>query len=376
MSALPSVALSPLVVEVVSVGPPLAQHAEAFLRWFRFIRRRSENTCVNYGRDLSSFLTFAAQAGLERPDEVRYQHIEAYLGHLQLNRGVSPRTANRHLHALRSWWKWMTRERLAPDNPPAEVFLLPTQKTLPRRLSIAQQEQLLAALARDCTLLGWRDYALVALALLTGLRCAELSHLQLGHLDLDAGILRVVDGKGRKDRELPIIPRLERILRPYLEVTRPALLALSAGYIAPPRPQKGERSWAIVRTLPNGKRVRVARAGSREEAEGLRAASPAGLSANPYVFVRGRAQWLPTHGAQPLGPRTIFMTIRRLCERVLHQKVHPHMLRHSFASRLRENGADLQDIQEALGHASITTTTMYAHLTTRRQREKLAKYLR
>lgn len=57
-------------------------------------------------------------------------------------------------------------------------------------------------------------------------------------------------------------------------------------------------------------------------------------------------------------------------------RAHPHMLRHSFASRLRENGADLQDIQEALGHAVITTTTMYAHLTTRRQREKLAEYLK
>jgi integrase/recombinase XerC len=376
VSALLPVALPTSGTGLVSVGPPLAQHAEAFLRWFRFIRRRSENTCVNYGRDLSSFLAFAAQAGLERPDDVRYQHIEAYLGHLQLDRGVSPRTANRHLHALRSWWTWMTRERLAADNPPAEVFLLPTSKKLPRRLSIPQQEQLLAALARDCTLLGLRDYALVALALLTGLRCAELSHLQLGHLDLDAGILRVVEGKGRKDRELPIIPRLERILRPYLEVTRPGLLALPAGYIMAPRAKSRERSWSVVHSLPNGKRKRVVRAKSREEAERLRAATPSSLAANPYVFVRGSAQWLPKHGAKPLGPRTIFMTIRRLCERVLHQKVHPHMLRHSFASRLRENGADLQDIQEALGHASIVTTTMYAHLTTRRQREKLAEYLK
>jgi site-specific recombinase XerC len=85
--------------------------------------------------------------------------------------------------------------------------------------------------------------------------------------------------------------------------------------------------------------------------------------------------WLAQYGAEPLGPRTIFMTIRRLCDEVLNRPVHPHMLRHSFASRLRENGADLQDMQEALGHAVITTTTMYAHLTTRRRREKLAAYL-
>jgi site-specific recombinase XerD len=196
------------------------------------------------------------------------------------------------------------------------------------------------------------------------------------HLNLETGILQVIDGKGRKDRELPIIPRLERILRPYLEVMRPGLITLPAGYIAAPRRKKGERSWAIVQTFPNGARKRVARAPSREEAERLRAATPSSLSANPYVFVRGSAQWLPKHGVAPLGPRTIFMTIRRLCQAVLNRKVHPHMLRHSFASRLRENGADLQDIREALGHAVITTTTMYAHLTTRRQREKVAEYLK
>ena len=70
------------------------------------------------------------------------------------------------------------------------------------------------------------------------------------------------------------------------------------------------------------------------------------------------------------------MTIRRLCQAVLNRHVHPHMLRHSFASRLRENGADLQDMQEAMGHATIATTTIYAHLTTRRQREQLAEFLK
>jgi len=159
-------------------------------------------------------------------------------------------------------------------------------------------------------------------------------------------------------------------------VTRPRLIALPAGYIVAPRSKYRERSSAIVHTLPNGKQKRVARAASREEAERLRAATPSSIGGNPYVFVRGGAQWLPKHGAEPLGPRTIFMTIRRLCDEVLNRPVHPHMLRHSFASRLRENGADLQDIQEALGHAVITTTTMYAHLTTRRQREQLAEYLK
>jgi integrase/recombinase XerD len=163
--------------------------------------------------------------------------------------------------------------------------------------------------------------------LLTGLRCSELSNLQLGHLDLAAGVLRVIEGKGRKDRELPVVPRLEAILRRYLEVVRPQLVR----------------------------------------------------GPNVYVFVRAtpRQGWQTKHGAAAFGPKAIFYTIRRLVAEILNRPgAHPHMLRHSFASRLRENGADLQDIQEALGHAVITTTTMYAHLTTRRQREKLAEYLK
>ena len=319
-------------------GSTLADHALVFLKWLSFVRQRRENTVRSYGEDLKTFCGFGAGAGLVKPADVDFRHIEFYLGWLQMERGLKASSANRHLHALRTFWKWMVREGITTTNPAADVFLLPTRKTLPRYLTIPEQETLLAALANDQSPLGVRDYALVAMGLLTGLRCSELSNLQLGHLDLEAGVLRVVDGKGGKDRELPVVPRLVAILRPYLETTRPAVL-------------KGRP--------------------------------------NPYVFIRagrnrgrGRAMaagatWGIKHAGQPVGPKTIFYTIRRLVAAVLHRPgAHPHMLRHSFASRLRENGADLQDIQEALGHANIVTTTMYSHLSTRRRREKLTEYLK
>lgn len=364
-------------------GRTLAEYAPVFLKWLGFVRQRRENTVRSYGEDLRTFLGFCETAGLAKPDDVTFRHLEFYLGWLQQERGLKASSANRHVHALRTFWTWMVREEITTRNPAAQVFLLPTHKKLPGYLSIPEQEQLLEALARDRRPLGVRDYALVATGLLTGLRCAELSNLQLGHLSLEAGTLRVVDGKGRKDRELPIIPRLEAILRPYVEVVRPALLAIPEGQIGYIHaPERRERQWwVVVEVQPDGRRLRVDRAASRTEAERLqaerrRAAPQRPPRVNPYVFVRAKGQWLPKHGALAVGPKTIFYTIRRLCEAVLHRKVHPHMLRHSFASRLRENGADLQDIQEALGHAVITTTTMYAHLTTRRQREKLAEYLK
>jgi site-specific recombinase XerD len=315
----------------------LADYAPVFLKWLGFVRQRRETTVRSYGEDLKTFLLFCASADLRKPEDVNFRHVEFYLGWLQMERGLKPQSANRHLHCLRTFWKWMLREGLATANPAADTFMLPTQKKLPTYLSIPEQERLLTALAKDKTPLGTRDYALVATALLTGLRCSELSNLQCGHVDLEAGALRVVNGKGAKDRELPVVPRLAAILGPYLATIRPALLK-----------------------------------------------DPA----NRYVFLRagtnrgrGRAvvgaTWGRKHADLPVGPKTIFYTIRRLAADVLQRpRAHPHMLRHSFASRLRENGADLQDIQEALGHSDIATTTMYAHISTRRRREKLAEYLK
>ncbi len=132
------------------------------------------------------------------------------------------------------------------------------------------------------------------------------------------------------------IPRLEKVLRGYLEDVRPALVGRPLGRLVraiPPRPP-----FVFVNAHHTGSR-RVLRAGLA------------------------------------LSPKTIFQLVRRAVAPIIGRPVHPHMLRHSFASRPRENGADLQLIQEALGHAQISTTVMYAHLTTTRQRQELARLL-
>jgi site-specific recombinase XerD len=101
-------------------------------------------------------------------------------------------------------------------------------------------------------------------------------------------------------------------------------------------------------------------------------------AASPYVFVNASPS--QSHRVKraglPLVSRLVLRIVREVVGPIVGRKVYTHMLRHSFASRLRENGADLQDIQEALGHSVITTTTMYAHISTRRRREKLAEYLK
>jgi integrase/recombinase XerD len=304
--------------------PPLAQHAEPFLRWFALVRRRAPNTVASYGHDLTAFLAFAAEGGLTSPEAVTFRHVETYVAWLQATRGLKATSVNRHVHSLRAFWRWLVREGLTPTNVAAEVFLLPQPKRLPRYLPVPDQETLLAALARDPSPLGLRDYALMATGLLTGLRCAELSHLQLGHLNLAGGVLQVIAGKGGKDREAVVVPRLAGILARYLAI-RPNLVR----------------------------------------------------GPNPYVFVRAakRRGWTTKYGSEPVGPKTLYYTIRRHVRAVLHRDASPHTLRHSFATRLRANGGDLQLIQEALGHASITTTVMYAHITTPQRRSDLARLL-
>jgi site-specific recombinase XerD len=182
----------------------------------------------------------------------------------------------------------------------------------------------------------------------------------------------VIQGKGRKDRELPIVPRLERVLRPYVEETRPQLVGRPAGFIQVP--ERGRRAhWHVIQWI-NG-RPRKTRAHSRAEAEQIqRAQSPPPVE-SPYVFVNAGRGYRGARLAQPIGGRGIYHLIHRVVGPIVGQHVHPHMLRHSFATRLRTNGADLQMIQEALGHTSIQTTTMYAHMATPKRLAELTKFL-
>ena len=357
-------------VGLLSERATLGEVVPPFLSWLAFVRRRGENTVKSYGYDLKTFLEFAQEAKLRRPDDVTFRHLESFLGWLQTTRGASASTANRSLHALRTLWKYLSREGLATGNPAADTFLLPTAKKLPTYLSVAEQEKVLATLAADESHAGRRDYALVATALLTGLRCSELAYLKVAHVNLAAGVLRVVQGKGRKDRELPIVPRLEAILREYLTVARPALVGRSRGSVRRP-------GNAITFGLYLGHRWTSLGTTDAREAR-VRAAEIAPLPADAgWVFVN--ASPVRSHADKRAGEsirsRSIFHLVRRVVEPIVGRHVHPHMLRHSFASRVREAGGDLQLIQEALGHADIRTTVMYAHLSTSRRRQKLAELL-
>ena len=335
MSSAQTIALVPIAPErrpglVRLTSPTWAVAVERFLGWLALVRGRAPLTVTAYGRGLQGFVRFAQAQGLADPRQVTHREIEDYLG-------------------------WLARPGPPPGGPaptslgPPYVLSLPRAgrrrphesrglvafgpKKAPRfpaYLTVPEQEHLLAALAAVRGLTGQRDYAMVATALLTGLRCEELCRLRLDHVSFEGGFLRV-RGKGAKVREVPLVPRLAR---------------------DPPRPTSARRArgWCSARTRPTCSR-------------------PTSAGAPTSTTPRRRARGVP------LTTRGFFHVVRVACSAIVGRPVHPHMLRHSFASRLRAKGADLQLIQEILGHESINTTTMYAHISTPLRTATVARLL-
>ncbi|HXH20492.1 MAG TPA: site-specific integrase, partial [Dehalococcoidia bacterium] len=309
-----SAALVPTAPGPLGASPRrLADHLPAFLGWLQFVRGRSPHTLAAYRRDLEAFLAFLGEHGLEQADQVTHRVVEGYLAWRLHRLGRKPASVNRARHALKTFWRWLRREGYATGDPAGDTYPFRELKRLPRYLPIPEQERLLAALAEDRSLDGRRDYALIATALLTGLRVSELASLRVDDVDLESGRLRVI-GKGDKEREVPIIPRLAAILREYLTEVRPRLVE---------RPIRGRlrrsprgRRWLVEYRLGGVRRSFTTGTTDRAEAERIMAERLADLrfrQLSPYLFVRaGQAGgYCQKRGTEPLLTRSLFRAIRR-----------------------------------------------------------------
>ena len=236
------------------------------------------------------------------------EEIEAYLAELRAA-GRASSTQARRLAALRSFYRHQTLIGTRPDNPAAGLATPRQVRKLPRTLSPGEAERLIEA-AVGTTPRALRDGALVELLYGAGLRVSEAVGLERGAVDLDERLVRCI-GKGGKERVVPIGRRAAEALRRYVTRGRPFL----------------------------DRRHR------------------------PELFLNSRGGPLTRAGA--------FLILRMLAERAGLEpgRVHPHLLRHSFATHLLEGGADLRSVQEMLGHADLATTELYTHVTDKRRRE-------
>ncbi|MDX1315016.1 MAG: site-specific tyrosine recombinase, partial [Eudoraea sp.] len=272
-----------------------------YQHYLRIERGLSENSISNYGADVEKLIRFLESSGSgATPLSIDQELIQRFV--YELARMLSPRTQARVISGLRSFFDYLIFEGYRKDNPTDLLESPKIGRKLPDTLSLEEIDQLVGAIDRSKPE-GERNRAILETLYGCGLRVSELIGLRLSDLFFDEGFIRVT-GKGNKQRFVPVSPLTQKAIDLYKKEVRPH--------------QKIEKGFEDIL----------------------------------YLNRRGKG----------LTRAMIFTIIRQLAEKIgLKKTISPHTLRHSFATHLLENGADLRAIQQMLGHESITTTEVYVH---------------
>ena len=285
-------------------GQSFDAYLDLYLDHLRVERGLSANTVEAYGRDTSRFLEYLDKKGCRIENAGR----STVMGHLLelSSAGVGPRSRSRALSALKGFYGFLVREGMLEENPISDLEAPRSPKYLPRTLTEAEVSRLLAA-PDDSIPGGLRDRAMLEVLYATGVRVSELVGLETGQVNLEVGYIRTM-GKGSKERLVPLGDDAQAWTGRYVREARGTL-------------SKGK----------NSPKLFLSRRG-------------AGLSRQ--YFWRKIKEYSGAAG--------------------IIQDISPHTLRHSFATHLLNNGADLRAVQMMLGHADISTTEIYTHVTRER----------
>lgn len=278
----------------------LGQAIERFLVYLRDVRQLSPHTLSNYNRDLLSLHAWGQEQDRNSPGQLVEADIRQWVSQLH-RRGLAGSSIQRSLSAARSFFNYLGREEGRPRNPAASVQAPRKPRKLPKTLDADQVNKFLSF--QEDSVIACRDRAIAELFYSSGLRLTELANIDTTDIDTQSRLLTVT-GKGNKTRTVPVGAIALEAIQLWLQV-RPAVAA------------DAERSAALF-TSNQGQRISVRSIQARLKLQGRKAG--------------------------------------------MHQDVHPHMLRHSFASHMLESSGDLRAVQELLGHANISTTQIYTHL--------------
>jgi len=283
------------------------RHISSFVEYLQFQRNYSEHTLRNYRSDLLEFHHYLTRGGKDthlHPRQIDHISIRDFLGHLH-QKGNAKTSIARKLATIRSFFRYLYSEGKVPSNPARLVHSPRLPERTPRFLTVREVETILE-LPDPGTARGIRDRAILELLYASGLRVSELVSINLEDLSLEQQVTKVY-GKGKKERLVPFGKKAEQALRHYIE-KRGALL----------------------------RRQRTAR--------------------DPNAF------FLNLRGSR-ISARSVERNLKEYIKKsALLLDVHPHLFRHSFATHLLNNGADLRCIQELLGHENLSTTQKYTHL--------------
>lgn len=284
--------------------------AKEYLSYLRVERGSSPLTIEAYERDLADYITFCEDRGIANVEQATREDIVDFENAL-FERGLAPSTVDRRISVLKGFYRFLVREAYITSSPTALIKLPKTPEKLPDVLTIDQVTRMLSE-AVEPTPAAKRDRAILEILYGCGLRVSECVGLNLANLALEEGYFRVI-GKGNKERFVPISGAALRALVTYLNEARPELV-----------------------------RANVKNEGA--------------------VFLNARGGRLSRQSIHAIVAKAgLLINVKNL---------HPHTLRHSFATHLLEGGADLRVIQELLGHADISTTQIYTHVNRAHVREE------
>ncbi|GGK15201.1 tyrosine recombinase XerD [Caldalkalibacillus thermarum] len=275
---------------------------DAFLHYLRVEKGLSANTINSYRRDLERFFSSLNKQQCVSLEDVNREHILAFLLELRKEHKADA-TVNRHLSAIRTFFRFLLHDGKCAHDPSAHIETPKLEKKLPQVLSVSEVERLLQA-PSTTTPFGQRDQAMLEVLYATGIRVSELISLRLDDVHLQMGFIKCM-GKGSKERIIPL-----------------GQMAIDA----------------LSQYINNG----------RKKLDKTR---------------RQKVLFLNHHG-RPLTRQGFWKIIKKYAAKAgIKKEITPHTLRHSFATHLLENGADLRAVQEMLGHADISTTQIYTHVT-------------
>ncbi len=275
-----------------------------FIEYLQIEKNYSKYTIVNYSKDIEDFFSFMREQAILQLDEITYNDIRLYLTQLH-TRKYSRKTISRKISTLRSFYRFLIREEILADNPFKLVSLPKKEQKIPQFLY--EEEMKLLFSVSDCqTPLGQRNQALIEVLYGTGIRVSECCEIKISDIDFFIGTI-LVTGKGGKQRYIPFGSLAQDAIERYISDGRKALLSKT----------KDDHS---------------------------------------YLFVNHRGKALTDRGV-----RHILNKMIKNVSSILH--IHPHMLRHTFATHLLNEGADLRSVQELLGHAHLSSTQVYTHVT-------------
>ena len=278
----------------------LGQARGEYLDYLAIERGSSDNTVAAYGRDLSRYVAWLGERGVSEPDDVTRALVGEHVAAL-VEVGLAPSSVERALSAIKGFHRFMVTDEICSAFPTSDLPLPAKPARLPDVISVEDAERLLDQ-SFPQTPTGLRDHAILEVLYGCGLRASELCGLDVRAVQLDEGLLRVF-GKGDKERVVPLLGAALDALEAYLDRGRGALV--------------GRRPCDAV-----------------------------------FLNVRGGR----------LSRQSVHTIVERYGRVADIEGLHPHTLRHSFATHLLEGGADLRVVQELLGHANIATTQLYTHV--------------